>query len=244
MHFFAAAGTGRMRILPNFKIEGPAYLEYAKARKAKRAFLMTCNYASCNEQFDKIVIPGLDKLGVEHQREIFDFDCKDYRSMVLKAQQYKPDLIIVSGYSVHVYPILEALRNYGLIKKDNVISTLDFIDLIHNGTPRSELVGVAFTCPPYEISGAGQQKNAWAEKFKQRFKKDPSYVEAYAYDTGRIIVSAYKKYGKVDEDSIRKTLPFQGVCGEINIDKDGDLNTKLRVAHLDKNGLVKQIPLQ
>ncbi len=240
--FLCQGGPNRIRMLPNFRIEGPIYAEYAKSRKAKNVFIMSCNYNSCNEQFDKIIIPALNKQGIKFHRELFEFDNKDYRSLVLKAAQYKPDLIFVSGYSVHLYPIIVALRNYGLIKNGNVLTTLDLIDLLHNGTSKLELKDIAFTSPQYEIS-SNPKASSWAKRFQQTYKKEPSYVEAYAYDTGCLLVDAYHKSEKVDSESIRKVLPYKGICGEINIDKYGDLSTKLHVAQVTPTGGVKEIPL-
>ena len=42
-----------------------------------------------------------------------------------------------------------------------------------------------------------------------------------------------------DLATIRKILPFHGICGEINIDQDGDLSTKLKVAQIMPDGSVK-----
>lgn len=202
---------------------------------------MICNISSCNEEFNKIVIPELKTNKIDYHGELFDFDCHDYRTLALAAELYKPDFIIVSGYAVNIEPILKALRNYSLIKKDNVVGSLDLVNLLREGTPQSVLAGVAFVCPPFELTSSAREAAPWRQAFQQRFKRNPSYVEAYAYDTGRILVAAYKRFGKVDENSIRRTLPFKGICGDIDVDQDGDLKTKLFVAHLDKNGCVERI---
>lgn len=239
--FICRNGPNRLRFEPNFKIEAPAYVEYVRKRGAKRVFIVNANYNSCNEQFDKLVLPQLAKLGVQYKNERFEFDTKDYRSIALKVAQYKPDLIVISGYSVHLYPLITALRNYGLIHDGNVISTLDLIDLLHNKGDRQQLAGVAFTAPEYEIPGLVKEAAAWAKRYEQKFAREPSYVEAYAYDTGRILVTAYKKFGNIDGRSLRDILPFSGVSGKITLDQDGDLSSKLHVAQITANGSVKQI---
>ncbi len=237
--FLCRSGPNRVRILPHYKIEGPVFVEYAKKCNAKKVFVISHNSNFYNDEFNKIIEPGLSKLGIENHRETFEFDNKDYRTIALKAAQYKPDLILITAFSVHIYPMLGALRSYGLIKNNNVLSTLDFIDLIHNKTPISELVGVPFITPQYELTSASTDKKNWINQFEHIYKKDPSYVEAYAYDTGRIVVAAYKKCGKIDAQSIRKVLPFHGICGDINIDQDGDLNTKLEIAQVMPDGTVR-----
>jgi branched-chain amino acid transport system substrate-binding protein len=243
--FICRDGQNRLRILPHYKIEGPTYVEYAKSHHAKRVFIISNINSAYDAEFEKIVEPSLDKLGITHKREHFDFDTKDFRAIALKAVEYKPDLILVAGFSVHIYPILGALRSYGLVKKENVLCTLDFIDLLHNKTPKSELVSVPFIVPSFELPAlkTSGKVTAWTNRYEQLFKYDPSYIEAYAYDTGRIVVDAYNKYGTIGTESIRKILPFQGISGEINIDKDGDLSTKLHVAQVMPDGSVKEIAL-
>jgi len=126
-------GSNRIRILPHYKIEGPAYVEFAKRRAAKRVFIVYPNNNSAyRDEFEKIVQPGLKRAGIDCQSEVFDFDTKDYRTVALKAAQYKPDLIMIGAFSVQIRPMLAALRNYDVLKKDNVICTLDFIELLHN----------------------------------------------------------------------------------------------------------------
>jgi ABC-type branched-subunit amino acid transport system substrate-binding protein len=235
-------GANRLRFLPHYKIEAPVYIEYAKKQKAKRVFIVFPNNNSAyRDEFEKIVEPALSKSGIDYKSEVFDFDTKDYRTLALKAAQYKPDLIMIGAFSVQIYPMLSALRSYGLVKKDNLICTLDFIDLLHNGTPRSELVGIPFISPSCEVGADGELERRWAKRYQQKYGKYPTYVAAYAYETGRLVVAAYKKSGKVDSASIRSALPVHGMCGDINLDRDGDLDSKLWVAELDSAGKIKRI---
>jgi ABC-type branched-subunit amino acid transport system substrate-binding protein len=240
--FICRSGANRLRILPHFKIEGPVYIDYAKRQHAKRVFIVFPNNNSAyKDEFEKIVEPALSKAGIEFKSELFEFETKDYRTVALKAAQYKPDLIMIGALSVQIYPLLAALRNYGLVKKDNVICTLDFIDLLHNGTPKSELVGIPFIAPPCEVDASHLMDNDWKKHYEQRFGHTPSYVAAYGYETARLMVAAYKKTGKLDTQAIRSILPVHGICGDIDLDKDGDLNTKLFVAELDGDGKIKRL---
>ncbi len=241
--YICSQGPNRLRILPHYKIEGPVYANYAKARRAKRVFIIANINPAYNQEFDKIVEPALAKAGIAYQRESFDFDTKDYRTIALKASKYQPDLIMIAGFSVHIYPILGALKEYGLIKNGNVLCTLDFIDLLHNATPKAELVGIPFITPAFELTSSQASKNVsdWVQRYERTYKKNPAYVESYAYDTGRILVAAYKKTGRLDAHSIRAVLPFHGFSGDISLDEDGDLTTKLYVAEMGRDGKVKPI---
>lgn len=239
--FLSQGSPNRMRILPHYKIEGPLYVKYAKQRKAKRVYIIALNISSIQEEFSKIVEPGLSAAKIAHAAEAFEFDTKQYRTIALKAKQYKPDLIFVSGFSFHIYPLLNALRTQGLIKDGSVMCTMDFVDLLHNKTPKAELVGVAFASPLMEIPKAVPSAADWRKRYQQQVGKEATYVAAYAYDTARVLVTALNKSGKVDTASIRGALPFDGITGSINLDKDGDLVSTIAVAKVGANGAITKV---
>lgn len=236
--FICRQGPNRLRILPHYKIEGPVYVDYAKRVGAKKVFLIYNNNPGYNAEFSKIIEPALKAAGIKYQYELFEFDNRDFRSIVLRAAEYKPDLIMIGGFSVHIYPLLGALRSYSLLNKSKVLCTLDFIDLLYNGTPKKELIGVPFIAPQFEVSGSSPEVKEWKQRYQKRTNKVPSYIEAYAYDTGRLIVMAYKRNGDASISSIRSVMPFRGVTGEINLDLDGDLKAKLAVAEVKPDGNV------
>jgi branched-chain amino acid transport system substrate-binding protein len=228
------------RILPNFKIEAPLFLKFIRGKDAKRVFFFTPNLKAYLEQSDKLILPELKQKGIDYKRELFEFNQKDYRPIAAKANQYNPDVIVISGYSFHLYPIIRALREYDLINKSAVICTLDYIDLLHGDTPKDELKNIAFTSPECEIPGKVQEFARWREKFRQSYGSLPSYVDAYAYDTARIIVDAHSKAGKVDFEGIRSVMPFDGIVGRIDLDDERDLSSTLLIGYLNEEGVVEE----
>lgn len=229
------------RILPSFKIEAPLFVKYITQKKAKRVFFFTPNLKAYLEESDKLVLPELKKAGIEYQRELFEFKQNDFQPLVEKAAKFKPDVIVISGYAFHVYPILTALREARLTDKAAVISTLDFIDLLHNGTPVDHLKGIAFISPACEIPGKVAAYAPWRDAFKARYGKMPSYVDAYAYDTARIIVAAYAKSGAVTKESLAQVLPFSGIVGDIALDSVRDLESTLTIGVVNSAGVVEEI---
>ena len=240
--FIATDHKNRIRLSPHYKLEGPIFAAYAKRMGAKRVAILTMNWSSMFEEYSKIVEPELEKAGVKFTREAYDIGTKEYGPIALKAATFKPDLVMVSGFSFNIYPLLKALRSMDLIKDGSVVVTMDFIDLLYNKTPREELVGVAFTTPHFELPGVVAGAAAWIARYKKRFSgKEPSYIGAYGYDTGRIIVAAYKKAGKVTTKSLLSVLPYDGVTGRVTVDNAGDLASTLGLAKVDKSGQVQII---
>ncbi len=231
----------RIRILPNYRLEGPLYVAYARRRQAKRVYSVTHISPPMEEQFVSIVEPGLRALGVEFQRERIDWNTKEFRTLALKIKEYGPDLILLNAFSAELYPLLGALRNYDLVKDGSVFCVLDFVDLLYNGTPSSELVGIAFAAPYFEVPARSPQKKEWGDRYQRRFGQVPNYVPAYAYDTGRIIVEAYTRYGEITAAGLRAVTPYDGINGTIMLNDHGDLNSTLTTGYVNEKGEVLEI---
>ena len=237
--FIAARGKDRLRVLPNFKVEVPIYLRMIDTFKPKKVYTLALNFSSTSEQFSAVIEPAMKERGIEYRRENFDIGTKDYNNMVLKAKQYDADLYIVSGFSFNCYPIMKAMRTYG-IDPSKVMVTLDFIDLLYNNTPIDDLKGFYYASSEFDIPG----KNAMAPEFRERFKAKygTSYVEAYAYDTASIIVAAQAKHGMVTTETVYKVLPFEGITGTVNLDEDGDIIGTVTLAQITDEGKIRELP--
>ena len=143
-------------ICAHYKIEGPMYPKYAKMRAAKRVFSITLNNSAIQEEFSSFVEPELKQMGVEFKREVFDWGFSDYRTLAAKAKEFQPDLIFINGFSVHILPAIQALRSQEMVKDGNVLCVMDFLDLLYNETPKSELAGVVSIAPPFDWTGHGR----------------------------------------------------------------------------------------
>ncbi len=239
--FLAAQNPNRLRILPNSKIEGPVFVAYAKQRKAKSVYIIHVDSAYANEEFGKIVEPGLKAAGMTVTNEAFEFGTKDYKTIALKAAQANPDLIFVCGYSFHLLPLIGDLRTNGMVKDGRVMGVMDVVDFLYDNTPKGTLEGLVFASPLYDIPGAAGKSSPWRERYQKKFGRAASYVPAYAYDNAWAIVRAYKQSGKVTVESLRAIMPFEGVTGEIDLDKDGDIKSGVGLARLSADGKVEAV---
>lgn len=237
--FMTGKNPNTFRVLPNFKLEAPLFIKFIKGNNAKKVFFFTPNLKAYLEQSDELILPEIKAGKIDYQRELFEFGQKDYRSLVAKAEQYKPDVIVISGYSFHVYPIIKHLKESGLAGQARIICTLDYIDLLHSErSANQELNDIAFTSPECEIPGKNPNYAKWIETFVSKYGKTPSYVDAYAYDTASMVVLASKKSGTISIESIKAITPYQGITGSITLDKTNDLSSTLTIGYRDKEGKV------
>jgi branched-chain amino acid transport system substrate-binding protein len=239
--FLAREGKNRLRILPNSKIEGPLFVEYAKYRNAKKVFIISLNSAYANSEVDNIIGPGLKAAGIEYERELYDFQLRDFKNIVLKAKRYAPDLTFTIGYSFHLKPLLRDLRTNGMVHDGSVMTVMDLVDMLYDNTPKEEISNLAFACPLFEVKGAIAEADDFRARYQKRFGRRPGYVETYGYDTGQLVVKAFKESNKVDTASIRAAMPFKGITGEVKVDQDGDIVATITIARIAADGSVEEI---
>ena len=139
-----------------------------------------------------------------------------------------------------MYPFLKAVRTY--VKTGEVITTMDFIDLLYKDIPTSELAGTNFVSPHFELPGVIPALGAWKDKYKAKTaRRRPMHrhASAYAYDTAWMIVEAYKKNGKVNTKTLRGVTPYNGLIGKIELDADGDIIGSLGIGQVNADRSVK-----
>ncbi|HEY1723003.1 MAG TPA: ABC transporter substrate-binding protein [Magnetospirillaceae bacterium] len=238
---FVQGDPNRVRILPNFRLQQPLYVNYAKAKGAKRVAAIHLNIASQQEFYGQFLVPELKKDGIEVMREAYDIGTKDYSTLGLKIAEFKPDLVIVDGFSFNLLPMIAALRTLDLVHDGRVLVGMDFIDLLYNKTPADQIKGVVFASPTVELPEGKARAADWIEKFKARFKEEPSWPGAYGYDTARVIAAAFAKNHKVTTASIHDVMPFDGLVGKINLDKDNDIDSTMALGLVEDSGAVKTL---
>lgn len=223
--------NNNFRTWVNYKIEAPKYLEYAKARQAKRVAILYVNLPYTTEQFQKLVIPGLKEMGIEDiYSEAYDVGTEDYKNIAVKVQQFKPDLIMLNGFGFTLAPIVKALQPLGLIENGNTIGTYDMIDTV-SLLGKDELEGIRVIAPLFVTRP--EKVTDWSNRFKEKFGRDPLYHNAYAYDMVTVINDAAKRLDlpATSEQWIEaiKATNIEGITGSLSFDADGDLITPIEI---------------
>jgi branched-chain amino acid transport system substrate-binding protein len=242
--FVTQGGPNRFRVMANSKIEAPLLVDYALSKKAKKIYVVQLNFPYAEEEFGKIVQPKLEAKGVTVIRERYEVDQRDFKTIAAKIKVAAPDIIYICGYSFLIQPFLRDLRAADLLKKGNVVSVMDFVDLLYGGTPVAELKDVVFVCPLFDIPGKVEGGPEWRTKYEKLYKMKPTYVPAYAYDNATMIVKAYaESKGVVNTETLKKTVPFSGVNGTINLDADRDITSTITLATLNESGKIEEVTM-
>lgn len=240
--FITKVNTNRFRLMANSKIEAPLFVDYAVKHNAKKVFIVQLNLSYAEDEFGKIVQPELESKGISVRRELYDIAVRDFKNIISKVREYNPDLIYICGYSFHVQPLIKDLRSANLINNGNVLSVMDFVDLLYSDTPVDQLKGVSFVCPDFDVPGKIKTESDWRQAYLKRFNTKPTYVPAYAYDNATLIVKSYaESQGKVNAETLIKAAPVDGINGNVKLDGERDIVATLTVATLDSTGKVKEL---
>ncbi len=250
-HFIAAfdplitkEGANRFRVMANGKIEAPLLIDYAISQKAKKVYVVQLNFPYAEEEFGKIIQPQLEAKGIKIIRERYEVDQRDFKTIAAKIKAENPDIVYICGFSFHVQPFIRDLRAADMVKKGKVVSVMDFVDLLYGGTQVEELKDIVFVCPLFDIPGKVDGGPEWRARYEQLYKLKPTYVPAYAYDNATMIVKAYaESAGVVSTETLKKTVPFSGVNGTINLDADRDIMSTITLARLNDSGKIEELPL-
>jgi branched-chain amino acid transport system substrate-binding protein len=227
----------------NYKYESEKYLQYIRARGAKRVAIACVNLPHTIEEFNDIVIPRLKQEGIEASIEMFDLDTKQHRDIILKLASGKPDLYILNGFQENLVAFVRALRTLNLFSDGNAIGTFDLLDAAKI-LGRDELEGFRVVAPEFIVQETPAFR-AWSTRFAQRFSRPPLYTDAYSYDmismvadtAGRLTLPAASKQWL---DALQKT-DIDGVTGRLRFDEGGDLRLNLKVG-VYRNGALALDP--
>lgn len=232
----------RIRLMPNFNLEIPLYIDFIKKHSPKRVYSI-CHASSVNQElFTAGIEPFLEDNHIENYRENIDWSTSDYRTIAQKIKVFAPDIILINAFSGQMLKLIPALKELGLIKNNNTYCGLDFIDFLSIPTDHSFTQDIIFTASEYNVS-KDPKIQEWNDHYHRTYGENPTYISAYAYDTGCLIVRAYLASKEITTDTLIKETPTQGITGNIVIDyADRDLKSTLVSAYIDADGVIKLAP--
>ncbi len=223
-----------IRILINSALSRNKVYEFIKTKNPKKVAIVA-GCTSCQKFANTVVIPYLKEHNIDYYVESFEFGYKEFRTTALKIKQYNPDIILAKAYPAELLRTITTLKEYGLINNDNTWTSIDFIDFFDMGEDMKKMNNVIFDATEYNLSS----NVAFEKEYQERYNKKPNFWAAYGYDTGRLIVKAWVKSGKVTPETIIAQTPYDGVTGHLVMDpKTRDLISTQILGTLDENGRV------
>lgn len=227
-------GNNSIRLLANFNLTRKSLFDFIEKKNPKKvAIIAGCPI--CQQFADRQTVPFLTSKNIDYHKEIFEWGFKEFRSVALKVKEYNPDLILVNAYSAELERMISALRDYDLIKKENTWASMDLVDLFVPSANLDAFRDIVFDVSEYNLN----PNKEFVQNYQKNYGVEPIYSAAYGYDTGRLIVKAWAKSGKVTPETIIAQTPYDGVTGHLVMDpKTRDLISTQTLGILNKDGTV------
>lgn len=161
-----------------------------------------------------------------------DPDETDFRTMILKLKQQKPEYIFLAAYPAEAALFLRQLRELGLttpvIASVALLGSQDFFNLVGSA---AEGVLVASSSPLDLIECRGRALNFCAD-FEKAYSKKPSMQHIFAaraYDALLVVAEVLKNCPEPEaiclRDGLYQVKNYLGSGGDISFDEYGDVGT-------------------
>jgi branched-chain amino acid transport system substrate-binding protein len=232
------------RIAQNADSFGMKAAEWAADKlKAKRVFVLARNdnYGQSNaESF----IAGLKAKGLQATGQAsYEPNAKDFRPILQKVADAKPDLVAIMGFYTDAGLIVKQMNEMQI--KANVYANTapglpQFADI---AGPASR--GVYGALYYFAGSVASESGKKFVDAWTARHKRAPSQYEGMGYDAMRVLVHALQTLpdpAKATSDQLRvaigKVSGYEGATGRITFQPTGDAERPLPIVRLGDQGLV------
>lgn len=229
------------RVVPADDIQGLVAARWTKEMGANRVFILHDRELygqGIATMFQKEAkVQGLEVLGFEG----IDPKASNYRSLVTKIKQKRPDLVYYGGTTqTNAGQLAKDLRSANLNVKFMVPDGCFENAFIESAGPEN-VEGSAFITfggvPADKLTGKGAEFYA---NYKKRFGSEPEAYAAYGYECGRVVVDAINRAGTKDRAAIvaavAATKDFDGVLGIWSFDENGDTTNTTMSCNTVKGG--------
>lgn len=229
------------RVVPADDIQGVVAAEWAKDMGAKTVFVL-----HDRELYGKgiagIFKQHAEKIGLKVAGyEGIDARAANYRPLVTKIRQNRPDLVYFGGTTQ---------TNAGQIAKDLVAGGLNVKFMVPDGCFENAFISSAGASnvnerayitfggvPAKELTGKGKE---FYENYKKRYNAEPEGYAVYGYEAAKVALDGIRRAGKKDRNAIREavlsTKDFSGALGVWSFDANGDTTLKTMSGNTVKDG--------
>lgn len=171
--------------------------------------------------------------------ESYEIGQSDFRSLLTKVRDKEVEAIVLMGYGNEYLPMLKQMKELKIDAR--ILGNIDFVfDFVRKATVAD---GAIFVAPAFSFGEYTPRGKMFVEKFKARFDREPSWDEAYGYDSVLLVADAIKKAKSTETKKVRTAIlemkEFQGVSGNLEITPDGDTKTPMSIAILKEGKVVR-----
>ena len=208
----------------NYRVEADYIKKFIEENHSKKIAVVYVQLPHTDELVNEIIIKFFKENDIQFFIEPYVSEKTDFKDIAAKVKSYGIDAVYVNGFKFNLIGIAKSFEEYGINTSCNNLYTYDFMDAKEELS--EEIVShINYIVPSYEIDKS-IEKDEWVKKFIGKYKREPRYTDAYAYD---MVYAIYKSY---KENKPIKDISFNGITGIVKFDESGDIVTKLYVINL------------
>lgn len=167
--------------------------------------------------------------------EGFDWNTREFRSLLLKLRQKKPELILVAAVPAQVGLVMKQARELGI--KARFAGYRGGI-----GEETLKLAGAAADglvfLEEFDSTSNDPHIKAFVREFREAYSSEPNLFGAMGYDAYRLLSKGFQRCGENASclrDDLYDVANYPGVSGRLSFDEKGDVLKELTFSII-KNG--------
>lgn len=177
-----------------------------------------------------------EEKGYEYYAEGFTGGDKDLTSQLMKIKAWKPDVIFSFSHDAEIALNVRQMNELGMNNipfiGPNALPMPQVLDLIEG----SQLEGM-YASTDYFGDKEDPAMAEFLTKFKARWNEDAERYAALYYSASYLLADAINRAGSDKPNDVRdalaKTQNFESVVGNLNCNKNGELNTNIFILQFD-----------
>ena len=211
----------------NYRVEAEYIKRFVQEKESKRIAIVYVQLPHTDELVNDILVPFFKDNDIQYFLEPYDADKMDFKDIAAKVKNDEIDALYVNGFKYNLIGIAKAFEEYQINVNCDNLYTYDFMDA-KDDLSEEIISHINYLVPDYEVEMT-PRKEAWQKRFVAKYRRQPRYTDAYAYDMVFAIYYAHMKGIPIEDVS------FDGITGHVDFDDSGDIVTKLFIINYSGN---------
>jgi branched-chain amino acid transport system substrate-binding protein len=218
--------------------EAKMFVNFITKKKYKKVAFLRHMHPDAERAFREMTYPMLKKVGVEVLDFPFPLGTVDFRSLIIKIKEAKPELLVIQSFANWTPKIYKQIKESGF--KVDILGDLNFTD-IESKLDASALANIPFVGESFITT---QKYEEFKKQYFEKYNSSPLPIDALCYDLIKILSEyAEQVKGRWDLENFLKYIysnTFDGITGRITFTKEREVKIDYDYFYFDNNGNVKK----
>jgi len=227
-----------MRLYVTMYQEMDALAQLAREQGVKQIAVLYNNAESLNNAVENYLKSLLDQAGIALYTESYNFGTKDFRNIIAKISDQKPEMVRILDFGDKLQVILNQISESGGFPDTIIVSGLETLMIDYNQVPPDIVSRYRFTLPRFLFNS----DNAVVREYNRKYGKKPSFDAVFSYDIAQLLVPEIRKNGYANVDQVIESIidrkQFAGAAAVYSIDEYGGVGPRIEWARIKEGQIV------